>query len=190
MALWDFLFGSKDKIKKENVLGPEQNRALQALLGQFNPEQASLQGNPLYQSGSSYLQNLLQGGPGAFQQFEQPYLDQFHQETIPSLLEYFTSGDAKKSSAFAQALGKAGAGLHTNLAALRGQLQLGAAGQGLQYAQQPFENQLALGRLGLGTQQYQPYVQQGQMGLVPGFAGSLAGGLGQGLGRGLGGGFF
>jgi hypothetical protein len=190
MALWDFLFGSKDKLKKESILTSQQQNALQSILGQFNPEQANLMGNPLYQSGSSYLQNLLQGGPGAFDQFEAPYLRQFNEEIAPALAERFTAGDAQRSSAFNNAFAKESSNLSQNLASLRGQLQQGAAGQALQYSQQPFQNQLALGQLGLGTQAYQPYIQKGQSGFIPGLAGSLASGFGQSLGRGLGGGFF
>lgn len=189
MALLDFLFGSKDKLKKENILSREQNEALAAILGQIRPEQFSLTGSPLYQSGQSYLQNLLSGNPGAFQAFEKPYLNQFEQEIVPGIAERFTGNfGGNRSSGFRQSVLGAGSNLSAQLAALRENLKSGAATQGLQYSQQPFENTLALSRLGLGTQAYQPYVQQGSTGLIPGLSTQIASGFGQGLGGYLAGG--
>jgi len=78
--------------------------------------------------------------------FEAPYMRQFYEETIPSLANRFQSMGAMDSSGFNLSLGKAGAGLHENLAALKEQMisklrdqQLQASNIGLGYAQLPMQ---------------------------------------------------
>jgi hypothetical protein len=114
----------------------------------------NIQQNPLYQSGASYIQNLLSGSPESTAAFEAPHLRQFNEQTVPMLAERFSGqgAGAQRSSAFQQALGSAGAGLQENLAALRAGLQGQAANQALTYAQQPISNLSGLASLGLGTQ--------------------------------------
>lgn len=113
-------------------------------------DQASMQGNPLFQSGSNWLMQLLQGGSQAEENFAAPYMRQFREQTIPELSTLFGGAGAGSSSGFQQALGQAGAGLQENLASLRSGLQMQALPQALGYAQTPFSNLQSL--LGMNTQ--------------------------------------
>lgn len=68
------------------------------------------------------VQSAFQGNPQGFAPIEEQARNQFQQQTIPSLAERFTSmGNSQRSSAFQGALGQAGAGLETGLAALKSQ---------------------------------------------------------------------
>ena len=96
----------------------------------------------------------------------------FQQQTVPSIAERFSnmgSGGGQRSSAFAGALGQAGAGLDTNLAAMRsdyGMQQQNQLMQMLQMALQP---------------QFENIYQPGHGGIM----GSLMGGASQGMGQGI-----
>jgi len=179
MSFFNFLFGDRDRMRNQNLFTPEQQQALQQYYN--NP----IQQNPLYQSGGSYLQQLLSGDPNAFSQFEAPIQQKYQQEIIPGLAEQFagagTGAGAANSSGLYQTLAQAGRSLSTDLAGLRGQLQMQALPQALGYAQQPYQNALS----GLQARQFQPYYQQGSTGLV----GGIANGIGQGLAGGAGLGF-
>lgn len=131
----------------------QQSQFLKQLLGSLQGQSTNIQQSPLFQQGSSFLQNLLSGSPEATAAFEAPYLRQFNEQTVPALAERFSGmgAGAQSSSAFSQALGAAGAGLSENLASLRGQLQLGSLGQALGFAQQPISNLQGFSQLGLGT---------------------------------------
>jgi len=136
-----------------STLNSGQRRLLQQLLGSLQGQSSNIQQSPLFQQGSSFLQNLLSGSPEATAAFEAPYMRQFNEQTVPGLAERFSGmgSGAQSSSAFSQALGAAGAGLQENLASLRGQLQMGGLGQALGYAQQPISNLQGFSQLGLGT---------------------------------------
>ncbi len=159
-----------------STLSGGQNQLLKQLLGSLQGQSSNIQQSPLFQQGSSFLQNLLSGSPEATAAFEAPYLRQFNEQIVPGLAERFSGlgAGAQSSSAFSQALGAAGAGLQENLAGLRGQLQLGALPQALGYAQQPISNFQGLAGLGLGTQargyvpKQVPFWQSLLLGLSPG----------------------
>lgn len=151
---------------------------LQSTPGRFEqlttatPGQQQLQSNVLSQA----LQALQASGqqPG-FTPIAQQARRQFAQQTVPTLAERFTSmGQGSLSSpAFASQLGQAGAGLDTNLAALRSQYQ-----QNQQSQQQSLLNLL----LNLAMQpQFQYAYQPGQTGAARQFFSSFASGLGQAL---------
>ncbi len=75
----------------------------------------------LIQSGQAGLQNLPAAGFD-FGPLAQQAKSQFYSETIPTLAERFTAlGGGQRSSAFESSLGRAGAGLEENLAALKAQ---------------------------------------------------------------------
>ena len=139
--------------KQLSTMNKGQRGLLQQLLGGLQGQSSNIQQSPLFQQGSSFLQNLLSGSPEATAAFEAPYMRQFNEQIVPGLAERFSGlgAGAQRSSAFSQALGAAGAGLSENLAALRGQLQLGAVPQALGYAQQPISNLQGFSQLGLGT---------------------------------------
>lgn len=170
----DFLFGSESKMKKFNP------QSLQALLKFL--QGGGLENNQLYGAGSNYIQNLLSNDPSAFQAFEQPYLDKFNQQIVPGIAERFagmgTGAGGLNSSGFQQTLAQAGRGLQTDLAAMRGNMQLQALPQAYQYAQGPLQN--ILSAAGMVPQQY--YEKPGQPGLVQGGLNSFLSGFGSSFG--------
>ena len=171
--------------KSLSTLDRGQKNFFKQLLGSLQGQSTNIQQSPLFQQGSSFLQNLLSGSPEASAAFEAPYMRQFQEQVIPGLAERFAGmgAGAQSSSAFNQALGAAGAGLQEQLAALRGNLGLQAAGQGLQYAQQPISNLQGFSQLGLGTTtkafvpKEKPFWQKLLLGLSGG-AGQAAGSIG------------
>lgn len=126
MAFMDFLFGKSAKTKSKPIYNPQQENLLNQILGGIQPGLGS---------GVQNLQNILGGGPEAFQAFETPARRAFEQQTLPTIAERFTGmfGEgSQRSSAFGQALGTAGRELEENLAAQRAGLQTGALNQLLQ----------------------------------------------------------
>mgnify|MGYP003653493345 CR=1 FL=1 len=132
-------------------------------VSRLTPQQQAWQ-SQLGQQGMQQLQNPFEG----FQPIEQRARDQFQQTTVPSLAERFTAmGNGQRSSAFQGALGQAGSGLESNLAAMRSQY-------GMQNRQQG---------AGFLSQAMQPSFDTVQQQKSPGFLesslGALSGGLGQ-----------
>ncbi len=129
---------SSQKTKKQignNLLGqPEAIEQIQ----NFSPEQQSIM-QLLQQLGVFGLQNPSAG----FEPIEQQAINQFHQQTVPSLAERFTSmgNNSLSSPAFASQLGQAGAGLSGDLAAQRAQ-----------YGQQNIQQILQMLQMGLQPQ--------------------------------------
>lgn len=167
----EFLFGSNDKLKKVPTGTSQQQQFGNQLIGLL---QQMMQPQGGYGQAQQYHQNILGGGPQAFQDFAEPYLQQFQEQIAPRIAEQFAGMGALSSSGFGQALGGAGAGLQSQLAQLFSQLQQQSAGQ--QYGQ--FNT---LGQLGLG---YQPFAYQNKKG-SQGFLGPLAGSAFQALGAGF-----
>lgn len=137
----DFLVGKPDKQKKVDVLSKPQsklqNSLIQQLLGagnglntqqyQFGPgfqPNYDFQGNNQFED---YYQNLLQPGNQSYQNFAQPFMNQFNEQTLPQIAERFAGAGALSSSGFGQALGGAASGLQSNLAQLFATLQNQAA---------------------------------------------------------------
>lgn len=164
---------------KISTVSRPQKAFLNQLLGQLSGQSSNIQQSPLFQQGTSFLQNLLSGSPESTAAFEAPAMRQFQEQIIPKLAERFSGmgAGAQSSSAFQQALGQAGAGLSENLQALRSGLQMQALPSALGFAQQPISNLLGLGGLGLGTQTFgytpkqRPFWQE--------LLGGAAGGFGQ-----------
>lgn len=147
----------------------------------------------LLQSGQSGLQGLPAAGFD-FAPIAQQARTQFNTETIPTLAERFTAmGNGQRSSAFEGALGKAGAGLEENLAALKSQYDY----NNFQNQQQHYLNRI-LG--GLQPQYQQTFIppQQGIVGGgqkkrgggIGGFFKGILGGVGRAATRGILGGLF
>lgn len=160
MAFLDFLFGRPEYLQKF------QN---------FTPQQQGLQNQSI--AGSMDLLKQILGNQFDFGPIEQQARQQFQTSTIPGLAERFTSlgSGAQRSSAFQNALGSAGAGLESNLAALKGQYGLGQRGQNIN---------LLGSLLGLGMQ---PAFSESLVNRSPGIFESLgtaaAGGLGASAGQ-------
>ncbi len=165
----EWLFGSPDKLKKVPTGTPEQQQLHSNILAQAMNMQGAGGG---YDQAQQYYNNLL--GPNqqqAYDQFSQPYLQQFQDKMLPQIAERFAGAGALSSSGFGQALGGASSDLQSQLAQLFSQLQGNAAGQ--QYNQY---NQLT--NTGLN---YQPFAYNKQQGSGGAFA-PLMTGLGSALG--------
>lgn len=122
-----------------------------------------------FQQANQYDQNLLGQGPEAFNQFSQPYLQQFQEQIVPNIAERFAGAGALSSSGFGQALGGAASGLQSQLAQLFTQLQ----GQAAARQQGQFQN---LSQIGLN---YQPFAYNEKPG-SQGIFGPLLNGLANG----------
>lgn len=157
-----------------------QMQGLEGILQQLQQMQG--QGGA-YSGAQNYLSQILSGDPNAMAEFEAPYRNEFEQKTIPGIAERFAGmnpmGGGLSSSGFGQALGGAGAQLHSQLAGLHGALRQGASGQ----AMGQFNN---LANLGLGARPFENFFQPGSGGLMGGALSGLGGGTGLGLGMGMG----
>lgn len=197
--------GKKAKLKKFNTLSRKQRRTLDKLLGRISPASFSVAKSPMYKAGTNYLQNFLGksftpsfNAMDQLQNFEAPMMRQFREQIIPEIASRFSGLDARRSSAFEQALGSAGADLQERLAALKGglalqaqeslgnqqaqfyQQQLQAAQLGLPYSEAPGQMSLNLANLGLGTPAFGYQNIPGQAGMGQGIMGGL-GRIGGGL---------
>lgn len=177
----EWLFGSPDKYTKMDLGTQEQtglhNDILARAMGM------SQQGGG-YDLANQYNNNLL--GPNqqqAYDQFSQPYLQQFNEQILPGIAERFAGAGALSSSGFGQSLGGAASGLQAQLAQLFSSLQGQAAQQ--QYGQY---NQLA--QTGLNHQQFgyrhTPSSQGFLNNLAVGVGGQLASPLANGIAGGIG----
>jgi hypothetical protein len=179
----EWLFGSPDKLKKVATGTKEQQGLHNSILGQAMGMQGQGGGYDLAQN---YFNNFLgDNQQQAFDQFSQPYLQQFQEQMLPQIAERFAGMGALSSSGFGQSLGGAASGLQSQLAQLFSQLQSQAAGQ--QYNQY---NQLS--QTGLN---YQPFAYQQKQGsggflapLLGGIGTAMGGPIGAALGQGIGGG--
>lgn len=179
----EWLFGSPDKLKKIATGTEQQERLHNSILSQAMGMNQQGGGYDLAQD---YFNNLLgDNQQQAFDQFSQPYLQQFQEQMLPQIAERFAGAGALSSSGFGQSLGGAASGLQSQLAQLFSQLQNQAAQQ--QYGQY---NQLA--QTGLNHQQFAYNKKPGSAGMIGpilGAAGSaLAGPAGYALGQGVAGG--
>jgi hypothetical protein len=132
-ALASHLLGGKGGSDKGNVLTgtPAQTKQFQ----RFTPQQQGVQ-NQAIQNLMQLLQNPQIGKGFDFAPIAQQARTQFNTQTIPSLAERFTAmGGGQRSSAFQSALGRAGAGLEENLAALQSKYGLAQQGQQTQLLQ-------------------------------------------------------
>lgn len=159
----DFLFGTPERTEQV----PRYNQSQQDVFSKM----LSGGGGQLPQI-FQFLQQLLSQDPEMMNQFQAPAKRSFEENTIPSIAERFTGMGGQNTSAFAQELGAAGAGLEENLSAQR-------AGLGSQAIQQLM--QILGGGL---TQQTDTISRPGQTGFLQG----MAPGIGQGLGALAGGG--
>lgn len=124
--------GGGDKLKKMPTMSPQQEQLFNMLLGGLGGQGGGLQ-NAL-----GLLQGYLDPQSEVYKGFEEPYMRQFQEETIPMLAERFAGGaqgGALSSSGFGQALGGAGAQLQSNLAGLKSGIQQNALAQLLNLTQ-------------------------------------------------------
>jgi len=104
--------------------------------GLFGKKEQMMQAQRFTPAQQSIMNNLLmQGGQNSdFGNIENREINRFNTETVPGLAERFTAmgGSGQRSSGFQQALGRAGAGLGTDLGAMRSQFGMQQLGMGLQ----------------------------------------------------------
>lgn len=161
-GIFEFLFGSSDKLRKTPTMTGDQKNLLSQILSQVGG-MGQVGGN--YGLAQQRLQEQLMGGDQAYQAFAAPYLRQFQEEIMPQIAERFAGGGfgrggALSSSSFAQALGTAGAGLQERLAALGANQQQNAIGSTLgQY------NTLA--GYGLSAKPFGTFTRGGNQGILP-----------------------
>ena len=152
MGFLDSIFGSRERNQQASLMDPQQQQASNFFLNQ--------------------AQQGIQDPYAGFQPIEQHARSQFNQ-SIPSLAERFTSlgQGAQRSSGFASAIGRAGAGLEESLAAMRAQYGLQNRGQMMQLGQmgmQPrFENRFRPATGGI-MGQLMPMLGQMGMGMATG----------------------
>lgn len=176
MGLFDFLFGNKDKIKKLDTMNPQQQQIFNNLLSSLGPQGQLGQGQG---QALGLLQQYLDPNSSIYKNFEQPYINQFENKTVPMLAERFAGlggsgmSGALSSSGFGQSLSSAGSDLQTNLAAMKSGIQQQAINSLLGQYQQ------SLGQ-GLGAQPFSYLNQQGSSGFLAPFLGAAVGSLGGG----------
>lgn len=131
MAIFDFLFGGRDKTKKLSTMSPEQEQFLNQFISMLGGQGGLGQG---FGESTDYLRQLMDPSSEAVSQFTKPYQQQFEQHTVPMLAERFAGkgggmGGGLSSSGFGQSLSTAGSNLQAQLAALKAGLGQQAAGQ-------------------------------------------------------------
>lgn len=158
------MFGGGDKMKKVPTMTKQQTQLLNQMMQMLGGGGQLGQG---FGQAIDYQKQLMDPSSEAVQQFADPYMKQFEQQTVPGLAERFAGmgamGGGMSSSGFGQALGAAGGNLQSQLAALKAGLGQQAAGQLMQQYGQ-------MAGMGLGAQPF-AYQQQG-----PSMAGSMLGG--------------
>lgn len=169
MALWDFLFGKKEKMMQVPTMSGGQQDFLSQLLSGI--------GAPM-QMGMQNLSQLLSGSPEAIQAFQAPAMRQFNEQIVPGIAERFSGmgSGSLGSSAFGQQMGAAGAGLSENLAQMRSILQQNALSQ-----------LMGFGQMGLGTKPFENVYRPATQGFIGGMAPGIGTALGMGMTGGMGG---
>lgn len=138
-------YGTEGEFKTLPTKTPEQSKNINDILNQLSTT------NP---QAFNYIRSILSNEPGAFEDFERPYKEQFEQEIVPQIAEQFAGAGALSSSGLNQSLASAGRRLSSDLAAQRANLKQGAINNLLSYQ-------------GQGQQSmFQNYFQQGQQGAV------------------------
>lgn len=126
-GLGAFFLGQPERTEQLSQYSPQNQEMFNQLIGQILGQ---------YQTGGEFDP----AGGGGFAPIAEQARTQFEEQTVPSIAERFTAmgGGGGRSSAFAQQLGQAGAGLEQGLAAQGA--QFGLQQQGL------LQNLLGMGR--------------------------------------------
>lgn len=155
----EMLFGSG--MKKIPTMTKEQQALLSQLNQMLGPQGGLGQG---YQGALGLQQQLMDPSSEAVNQFAQPYINEFEQQTVPGLAERFAGmgamGGGLSSSGFGQALSSAGGNLQAQLAQLK-------AGLGQQAAQSLMGQYGQMSGQALSAQPFG--YSRPQQGMLPGF---------------------
>lgn len=178
-----FLNPSQGELK--SPYSSAQKKAMNQFAGQFgNLSGMDVTQAPGYQTGLNFLQNMFTD-PGFFQQMEAPAMRQFQEQITPQIANRFAgmgSGGSLGSTGFRNVMAREGQNLASNLAAMRGQMQMQSIPQLLGYSQAPAQNILsAYGGIS-GSPYYQMYQPptSGPFGpMTSQFLGGMAGQYGQ-----------
>ncbi len=183
MAAWSAIssiIGSQtgDKAKTGSTYSKGAQQGLQGALDDVRnmrgQGQQDITQNQNYMQGQDWLSSLF-NDQDFFKNMEAPMQRNFEENTIPELSNRFAgmgSGGSLGSTAFRNQLAREGSNLHTNMAAMRGQMQQQGVGQAMNYAQQPFQNLLQM--LGIGTTPTQNTYTPANMGIMGGMAAPFA----------------
>lgn len=168
--LMDTMTAGDNTPQKIDTMNRGQKRLLKDFTNMLGNKGSLGQGN---QGAIDYQRQLMDPSSQAVNQFAQPYMDQFEQQTIPNLGERFAGmggmGGGLSSSGFGQSLGAAGGNLQAMLAQLK-------AGLGQQAAQSLMGHYSGLSNQALSAQPF-AYHQQQQ---APGMGGGIMQGWAQG----------
>lgn len=118
------LGGNDDKNGQQDLKSRGQRQQVNQILQQLQQMQGP---NGAYSQAQNQLQDWLDPNSGLYKNFEQPYLNEYYQKTLPETANRFVGNDpfggGLNSSGFGQALGAAGANLQATLAAQKSGLQ-------------------------------------------------------------------
>jgi len=170
---------SKDKTKQLPTMTKEQQGLLNQMMQMLGPDGQLGEG---YGQSLDLLKDWMDPNGQAYQNFAQPYMNEFNQQTIPGLAERFAGmgggmGGGLSSSGFGQSLSSAGGNLQSQLAQLKSQLAGSAAQQMMgQYGQmsgqalsaKPFGYQHIQGGPNTATSAFGSYASQGFPGMAQG----------------------
>lgn len=161
--LSEFLFGKKEKIKKVDVLTPQQKEMMDII-------------NQGLTSGEGPFGELF--GPFNEQKFQQgvarPAIKQFEEEILPKVQERFISGNQALGSAMRRGQLRAGTDLQDKLAQLMYQAQ-----------QQQQANRGEGIKQYVGTKSFEPIFRPATTGAFGAFAQGAGEGLGKAIGTGV-----
>jgi hypothetical protein len=163
--IWNYLFGQRPSMKRQDVFSPEQAQAFQQMFqglgGQGGPF-----GDIFGQFDPQATQNMWQQGVA------QPAMRQFQQQTIPSIMQRFA--DQGASSGLSTSLATAGRDMNENLNAQLAQYIWQAQQQQMQQRMGGLQNFM--------SQQPFAFMQQpGSAGFLPNFLSAFAGGGARGF---------
>jgi hypothetical protein len=182
MSFGNLFSGQPGSWSQQSNLTPQQQKLQQNLL-QANAGQGA---GGSFGTSADYYRDLLSNDSNTFNQFQQPELRQFNEQTLPGIAEQYAGlgSGGLSSSGFRNASINAGTDLSERLGALRAQLrQQGAAGLmnlGQQGLQQTTENVYREPTGGLGDLIGPALGAAGTAFGVP-FAGTLGAAAGKGL---------
>lgn len=164
-GLWEWLFGSPERLQQIQNFNPQQQQALAQLLSQGLGGLGGLQNQ--YQQQMGQQQQLPEFG-----QIASNATRRFQQEIVPGIAERFNALGAGRSGALQGALYGAGANLASNLGAQESQFglqraQLGQQQQGLNLQNLGQQSNLFQNLAGLGLQpQFQNQFRPSQPGFL------------------------
>lgn len=170
--------GQKDQFKKYDTMSSGQKNIFNQLINMLGGGGQIGQG---YQGAMNLQNQYMDPSSQAVNQFADPYMRQFEQQTIPGLAERFAGmgalGGGLSSSGFGQSLSSAGGNLQSQLAALKAGLGQQAA-QSLmgQYGNmtnqvlgmQPFAYGFQPGSPSIGQSAFSSYAKEGFPGMSQG----------------------